>query len=165
MKKKLDDKLVNRYPIIFKDRHKSMQETCMCWGFPSDGWYNIINRLCFNITVLIEKYNIDVTAVQVKEKFGGLRFYVDISGSNATTLCWIEDNVSRFLFKYKLGVLYWKIIHIRQWFYKTAFEKVRDLINDAEFKSYTTCEICGKSGKARGNGWIQTLCDDCNKEK
>ena len=58
-----------------------MTETCMCWGITcGDGWYNILNTLCGQIQHHL-KYNAKkskemlVEAVQVKEKFGGLRFY------------------------------------------------------------------------------------------
>ena len=60
----------------------------MCWGFCcGDGWYQILDSLCDQIQHHIdwkqeqkEKYNRgegckQVVAVQVKEKFGGLRFY------------------------------------------------------------------------------------------
>jgi hypothetical protein len=56
----------------------------MCYGFcHGDGWYNIIDNLCEGIqTYCDEKKATDdpefqVVAVQVKEKFGGLRFYVN----------------------------------------------------------------------------------------
>jgi len=82
MKTDLDQLLCEKYPKIFADRHKTMTETCMCWGFEhGDGWYNIIDQLCSNI-----QHHIDwkekqghvvpqVVAEQVKEKFGTLRFY------------------------------------------------------------------------------------------
>lgn len=80
MNKELDEKLVNKYSKIFKNRHESMVNTCMCWGFEcDDGWYWLIDNLCENIQLYIdnnEHLNIDqVVATQVKEKFGGLRFY------------------------------------------------------------------------------------------
>lgn len=43
------------------------------------GWWNIIQLLCFNIQTYLDN-NTDVpqvTATQVKEKFGELRFYYD----------------------------------------------------------------------------------------
>ena len=43
MKDELDNKLCEKYPKIFKMRNASMQETAMCWGFPGDGWFNIID--------------------------------------------------------------------------------------------------------------------------
>ena len=78
MKAELENKLYEKYPGIFRQKDMSCQETCMCWGISTgDGWYNLIDDLCDKI----QKY-IDVTgkeqveAMQVKEKFGGLRFYI-----------------------------------------------------------------------------------------
>ena len=92
MKEEFDKKLCEKYPKIFKNRNGSMQETCMCWGFShGDGWYDIIDSLCASIQNHInnKRYQFremsqedfdeehQVVAAQVKEKFGGLRFYVD----------------------------------------------------------------------------------------
>jgi hypothetical protein len=38
-----------------------------------DGWYDIIDRLCARVELL----DPDAVLVQVKEKFGGLRFYLN----------------------------------------------------------------------------------------
>jgi len=43
----------------------------MCWGFPGDGWYDLIDKLSQVLEPL------GVVAVQVKQKFGGLRFYTN----------------------------------------------------------------------------------------
>lgn len=81
MKDELDKKLVKKYPKIFADRYKSMQETCMCWGFEhNDGWYNLINNLCEMIQHHLDHNCKDseihqVVADQVKEKYGTLCFY------------------------------------------------------------------------------------------
>ena len=92
MKEEFDKKLCEKYPKIFKTRNGYMQETCMCWGFShGDGWYDIIDSLCASIQNHInnKRYQFremsqedfdeehQVVAAQVKEKFGGLRFYVD----------------------------------------------------------------------------------------
>jgi hypothetical protein len=72
MREELDKKLVSTYPNLYKQRHLSMQETAMCWGFScGDGWYDIIDELSAKIEPL------GAVAVQVKEKFGGLRFYIE----------------------------------------------------------------------------------------
>lgn len=100
MKNELDRKLCEAYPEIFADRFGDMRTTAMCWGLEcGDGWYNILNHLCHNIQSHIDwsqesnefdlKYNKEhpdnprtvratvpqVVAIQVKEKFGTLRFY------------------------------------------------------------------------------------------
>jgi hypothetical protein len=91
MKQELDEQLCKKYPLIFKNRHGDMKETLMCWGFEcGDGWYQILDSLCGNIQHYIDWKNKSVAAgykdwtpvpqvvaVQVKEKFGGLRFYYD----------------------------------------------------------------------------------------
>lgn len=76
MRKELDDLLCQRYPEIFRDRHGDKRETCMCWGFPGDGWFDLINTLCYQIAEAVKAGDMPpVFASQVKEKFGTLRFY------------------------------------------------------------------------------------------
>jgi len=66
--------LLEKYPNLYRQYNLSMRETCMCWGFEcGNGWLNIIDELSKKITEL----DPDVQAAQVKEKFGGLRFYID----------------------------------------------------------------------------------------
>jgi hypothetical protein len=161
MKKELELQLVKKYPIIFKDYGGDMRNTCMSWGLEcGDGWYNLIDELCENVMTLIGDKDIKVTAAQVKEKFGGLRFYYDIE-SPETFIGNIDYRISRFMFKLKWGQIYWKIQDFRKKFYKTLEEKIRDAISNGEDKSYDTCEICGEPGETRGRGWISTQCDKC----
>ena len=135
MRDELDNLLVQKYPKIFRDRNRSMQETCMCWGFAhGDGWFEILEAACSNIQHHVdwkrrqhpelsdEEFDEQhqVIAAQVKEKFGGLRFYVD-----------------------------------------NCDDYVRGVIAMAESMSYRTCEDCGNKGHRRSGGWIRTLCDEC----
>lgn len=82
MKSELDEKLCADFPLLYRDRHGSMQNTCMCWGLDvGDGWYDIIYRLSQKLEAMIAKCPDDPDfgrpcASQVKEKFGGLRFYM-----------------------------------------------------------------------------------------
>lgn len=87
MKKELGDKLLRAFPDIFP------RGMCFDCG---DGWYQLLNDLCGRI-----QHNIDqchklgdpeypqLVAAQIKEKFGGLRFYVDNATIYAQAL--IED--------------------------------------------------------------------------
>lgn len=91
MKKELDEALCAKYPKIFVNRYGDMKETLMCWGFDvGDGWYQILDSLCGQIQHYTDWNNDNyakgykqykqvpqVIATQVKEKFGGLRFYYD----------------------------------------------------------------------------------------
>ena len=115
MREELDKKLCEKYPKIFADRYKPMTETAMCWGFDiGDGWYNILDLLCANIQwhidetnktrqLLLDKnpYNIpipnevsQVVASQVKEKFGGLRFYYNGGDDIVSALVSFADTMS-----------------------------------------------------------------------
>ena len=163
MREELDAKLVQKYPLIFKNRYAPMNETAMCWGFEcGDGWYNIIDILCGLLTSSYRQakerydYRVEVgvggvlygtktvtqedideakakmeeeaskvpVATQVKEKFGGLRFYVD----RATT-------------------------------------EHYNYITFAESMSYRTCEKCGNPGTYYPFGWHHVACDEHASEE
>ena len=78
------NELFAKYPKIFRQKDLPKNQTAMCWGIDTgDGWYNIIDTLCHQIQWHI-KHNlnkgedpeaVNVEAIQVKEKYGGLRFY------------------------------------------------------------------------------------------
>jgi hypothetical protein len=79
MSPELDKQLCEDFPKIFAQRNGSPKETAFAFGFEcGDGWYDLIAVLCCNIQAHLD-YNADVpqvVAMQVKEKFGTLRFYV-----------------------------------------------------------------------------------------
>jgi NADH pyrophosphatase NudC (nudix superfamily) len=89
-----------------------------------DGWLNLIDELCHNIEKELINSSIDEFSVdQVKDKFGGLRFYV--SGAN---------------------------------------EKINELIDMAERKSYKICMSCGTKEDVTYKAWA-TLCKGCRGER
>jgi hypothetical protein len=147
MREELDRKLCEKYPLLFKNRNAPMTETCMFWGFQhGDGWYQIIDNLCFNIQSHIDwssknnawdlKWNEEhpdeqrpvyeivtqVVVEQVKEKFGTLRFYYN--GGDAV---------------------------------------IDGMVRMAESMSSVMCEECGAPAKTQGHGWVGTLCDTHRK--
>jgi len=69
------------------------------------------------------------------------------------------------MFSKRLGKQYWTIVDFRKKIFRTTFEKISDRINEAESESYKTCETCGEPGKARGGGWIKTICLSCYGRK
>lgn len=129
MEEKLDIMLVQNFPNLYRDRYGDMRTTAMMWGFScSNGWFPLIwdlsEKLEAEILKLPEESRTFCCASQVKEKYGGLRFYMT-----------------------------------------TQTEKMDAYISEAESLSCRTCEICGKPGKERDDGWISTLCDKHNKNK
>ena len=132
MKQELDKLLCEKYPKMMINRNKSMQETCMCWGFEcGNGWFTILDQLMSNIQHHIDWNNKNfekgykqykqvpqVTLDQVKEKFGTLRFY-----------------------------------------YQGGDDEISGMVRMAESMSAVTCEQCGNPGTTGGQGWITTLCE------
>ena len=153
MKLELEKKLLEKYPKIFQVNEERRLMPFPMFGFEcGDGWYNILNTLCFQIQSYIdfqEEMNEHIVrrnkkadpegqidqqmlvesipqavVSQVKEKFGTLRFYYD--GGD---------------------------------------EKIDGMVRMAEAMSAVTCEVCGNAGKYRGRGWYYTSCDEhANKE-
>jgi hypothetical protein len=72
MDKDKQEKIFNDFPSLYKEKDLPPNETCMCWGLDvGNGWESLIRELSQKILEL----DPDCVAVQVKEKFGGLRFY------------------------------------------------------------------------------------------
>ena len=100
-------KLLQKYPKIFKQHKLPMSQTCMCWFFEcGDGWFTIIDELCAIIENYMEnerdraKYDKNykpceqIEAIQVKEKFGGLRFYTNHEPNHITGAIRMAEHMS-----------------------------------------------------------------------
>lgn len=163
MKQKLELKLIKKYPNLFRDYKGDMRQTCLAWGMEhGDGWYKLLDEIGQKLTDIdAEKY---VVADQVKEKFGGLRFYYHTENLPFSIFDWIPLNhyLRKFWYHKYIRWIRKHFTRIRRFFYKSLYEKIDDIIDTAENKSYVTCEICGEAGKTTGSGWLKTLCNGCN---
>ena len=97
------------------------------WPEPTvdDGWRDMICALVDDLDATGVPYKI----VQMKEKWGALRTYVDLDDAHPGA-----DS-----------------------FYR--------LIDEAERKSVTICELCGAAGTARHTSCVKVLCDGCLEKK
>ncbi|PSB24040.1 hypothetical protein [Stenomitos frigidus] len=72
-------KLFEDFPALYAGRHLPVTVNLMSYGFGrGDGWFELL----YDLSQQIQRWQLEhpettVIAVQVKEKFGGLRFYVD----------------------------------------------------------------------------------------
>jgi hypothetical protein len=87
MRKKLEQRLVERWPTWFKTKG-DIRHTAMPRGFEhGDGWFDILWRLCEDLEPLVTEMERaggrQFEVLQVKEKFGGLRFYVNCRRNEA----------------------------------------------------------------------------------
>lgn len=81
MKPELEEKLNKKFPDIFPeksfgssgypDKPRIIKFHCSC----GDGWFELIYDMCKKIKSITKLKGV-VVAQQVKEKFGGLRFYI-----------------------------------------------------------------------------------------
>lgn len=134
-----DKFMCSTFPELFQDRNKPMSETCMCWGFTVNGagWYQLLYDLCIKLEFIRQQTGITTVFDQIKEKFGGGRFYYHIDGVD----CKLEDNIREI------------------WcgFIEVAVDK-------AERESEQTCGICGKTyfhDKIVIGGWVYDSCKEC----
>jgi len=116
MNRGLTEKLLKKYPVVFGQHKLPMNQTAMCWGFEcGDGWHTIIDALASIIQCENKRHQeaskktYFMQAIQVKEKYGTLRFYMGfetdyVSGAIAMAeemsartceLCGSTQNVSQ----------------------------------------------------------------------
>lgn len=76
-------RLLAEFPNLYADKNESMTKSLMCFGFSvDDGWFKVIYSLSQKLEKEIIQYKKDnkdedfPRAIQVKEKFGGLCFYM-----------------------------------------------------------------------------------------
>ncbi len=86
-------KLYAAFPRLYRGKDKTLQESLMSWGFDcGDGWFDLIWKLSGDIEDVARKEGLDPCsyewpeAVQVKQKFGTLRFHLEETSDAAMAL-------------------------------------------------------------------------------
>lgn len=180
----LDKQLCEKYPKIFADRYKPMNQTCMCWGFDhGDGWYNIIDNMCAVIQNYINNsrntraralvFNRALKRALAGDKSSLLRYFsFKEKPADAYALKQVESSIAKGEYrpvpeacpqvvaaqvKEKFGTLCF--------YYRGGDSYIDGVVRMAECMSGTTCEDCGAPGISRQGGWIRTLCDEHAKER
>lgn len=137
MNEALERQLQESFPFMSSEDSKNVYKG---WGCDcADGWFSLIRDMCQEITDRYAKDSIpvDIVVLQVKEKYGGLRFYYSFAGVS-------EKSVEKEALK----------------------QDIAQIVYDYEQKSETICEECGASGIIRTDlCWIQTLCDSCYQHR
>ena len=94
MEKNLEEELVSLAPYMFRyEDWKDFTKTLIGFGFEcGDGWYKLLKNLIIKIAELDTEKLIRV--MQVKEKFGSLRFYIGSSTEAIDDLIWQAEKES-----------------------------------------------------------------------
>ena len=135
------ERLTMFYPMLFRKDNGEIRSVYESFPFEcGSGWFELINELCQEISTIVRESNKEVwpRVVQVKEKFGGLRFYI----SNT------DFSVAKINESEKIAL-------------DAVIEKINQLIIDAQSKSFVTCEDCGLPGKCYSSSWIHVKCPAC----
>lgn len=77
MKEELENQIFKAFPKLFPlGRNVDPMNSLIFFGLEiNDGWYDLIYNLSKQIDEIRKRDKIDVVVVQVKEKFGSLRYY------------------------------------------------------------------------------------------
>ena len=97
MREDLEDQFFERFPKLFPNgKDVDPKISLMYYGFGCrDGWFKLIWELCEDIEEIIEDEGPeDFFVVQVKQKFGGLRFYTSEPNNKIYELITIAENDS-----------------------------------------------------------------------
>jgi len=171
MKKELQKKLYEQYPAIFRQKDLDKTQTAMCWGIScGDGWYNILDTLCFHLQNLVDQPHKDIEMYKSwlqkeQEKDADVneewikRCKLLIKESQEKTISQIEAAQV----KEKYGTLRFYLSGYPA--NKTVDAQVRAYINFAESLSGRTCEMCGIPAKQKTGGWIKTICEPCEEKR
>lgn len=155
MRTELENELIKSFPFMerkntLEEQEKSGKIYDLYGAFGcavGDGWFALLFDMCKELAELYANENseIDIVPVQVKEKFGKLRFYYNIQGN--------EIGIHALDF---LGVGGLRFSQSDTELHK----KARDIVRKYEDKSKFVCEVCGCEGELRTDlSWILTLCE------
>lgn len=100
MKLEFEQRLMDDFPFmearnVWTGKKLGFPSNCEC----NDGWFGIIYKLCLNIQSVLnyqsKKFIDGFYIIQIKEKFGGLRFYTTYTNNDINKL--IDDATKKSL--------------------------------------------------------------------
>lgn len=100
MKAELQQKLFDKYPVMFKHRNRKLEKGGII--LPIDfgvetgsGWYWLISNLLECIHSYVSQNEVpEVTITQIKEKYGSLRFYFTGGNDMVYGMVWLAEDMS-----------------------------------------------------------------------
>lgn len=103
------------------------------------GWIFLVEQLHDRLESRDQFYIL----AQAKEKFGSLRYYIEIDNSGFDDFSEEE---------------YDEVMSAR-W---SLYYELQSIITEYEIRSLTTCQACGSfNAQMRDVGWVATLCESC----
>jgi len=102
--------LVKEFPEMYSNMYGDVMKTCLHYGLETPtGWNNLIYNLSRSIYKYCKESKIDFPIVgQVKEKFYGLRFYLDMSTCKQVDMMISEAEHTSYSLCFKCGFYFVK---------------------------------------------------------
>jgi hypothetical protein len=103
MSPELEAKIITKYPKMFPGADGSRLAIDMFGIETGDGWYTLIDTLCSDIQGMIDNSQdrenpiTQVVLIQVKEKFGTLRFYYSGGNDLIRGMAWFAESMSEHI--------------------------------------------------------------------
>lgn len=141
------EKLAIRWPELFEKAEVDHFEIC-------DGWYNIIDTLCFLISKDIDNFKYRLKSEIESPNSKNVNRIADLESQIKKS---IEELPIITKVKVKNGTL--------RFYAENVSEKVNNYIEFAELMSSRTCEICGDPAILRCGGWWRVLCSKHNVDQ
>ena len=165
------------FPILYKGRYETLRTSLIPFGFEcGDGWYYPIQELSAKlegINALLRKHKVYIQAVQVKEKYGTLRFYYDVR----IDLPWYKNAWNYIASKLtpnpksKFVIPFMHETDEQIALSRAVNEVAQEMIDGCETECSNHCEVCGtqfgswnKDEKVETTGWIRIVCKKCAEE-
>lgn len=136
----LPQDLIDAEIAALEERQKPMDwRDAQIGGYVNAGWEPLVDELHRRIVALAP----EVYVQQVKEKFGGLRYYWSLPHA-------VRDEVLPGAYDDE-----------------TIGHRIAKLVSQAEMVSTWICEVCGQAGHTEGwgHGWHNTLCSEHGEER
>jgi hypothetical protein len=192
MRDELNDRIINDFPNLYRDKNAPPTESLICFGIEaSDGWFQLIYELSMKLEkeILNSKPSISIKLPYINwykikllfkyKQWHGSPFYMRYALIRLYS-DWLAKNVAKVLAKifgennviYKSKQDLINTYHATQVkskfgglrFYGTFSDKMQKIIDKYESRSYHTCEMCGEKGREVNMGWIYTVCETCEKK-
>jgi hypothetical protein len=176
MSPELEKSLYQKYPAIFQDNTKSIQESCMAWGIcVGDGWYGILDALCSNIQNHTDQYNQQCKRDAQYNLMREQLIRGDCTLFDTKEASWYSDDIKR---QNRINQIVTESARIVQtplqqvvaeqvkekfgglrFYYRGGDSYISGLVAMAESMSYRTCDVCGNPGTKNNTGWIRARCE------
>ena len=164
MNKQHTDTLFAAAPILYSGRKETIKTNLMPFGFMcGDGWFYPLMKLSWYLEAMnveYRRYRVFIKAVEVKEKFGTLRFYFDVYCG----LPW-HKRLWNWITRYRC---IWGETHDQRVIRRVVEHMAEKLVDLCEQECLTYCEDCGKQfgdwnkdERVTTVGWINYICKEC----